>query len=55
MSVGTAGKALFNGDLPWYVIAGAGALVVFIGKSIAKVAGDALKEINDADEKEKKI
>lgn len=50
---GTAGKAIFGdgegpspSSLPWYVYAGIGAAVILAGQTIAKVATDAIKEID---------
>jgi uncharacterized membrane protein YdjX (TVP38/TMEM64 family) len=46
---GSAGKAFFSegGSLPWYVIAGGGAVIILAAQTLAKVAGDAIKAMED--------
>ena len=49
---GSAGKALFSAgmsSLPWYAYAGGGALLILFGNTVAKVATDVLKQMQDED------
>lgn len=50
---GSAGKALFSSDsisaLPWYAYAAGGALLLLFGNTVAKVATDALKQVEEED------
>lgn len=50
---GSAGKAFFSegGSVPWYVFAGAGALILFAGQTLARIAGDAIKAMEDEEQK----
>ena len=55
---GSAGKALLEhhgGSLPWYMYAGVGALIFLAGKTIAKVASDAVKQAQMEEEKEEQL
>jgi len=56
---GSAGKAFFSegGSVPWYVIAGVGGVIVLAAQTIAKIAGDAIKnmEEEEAADKAKKL
>jgi uncharacterized membrane protein YdjX (TVP38/TMEM64 family) len=44
---GSAGKAIFDRNVPWYVFALGAILLAFVGKTIAKIAGDAIKTIEE--------
>ena len=48
---GSAGKALFSSDsmssLPWYAYAAGGALVLLFGNTVATVASEALKRVEE--------
>ena len=45
---GEGGSGLGAGNLPWYAYAAAIAVVVFVGQTIAKIASDAIKDIESA-------
>lgn len=46
---GSAGKTFFSegGTLPWYAVAGVGALLLFAAQTLAKIAGEAIKEMEE--------
>lgn len=49
---GSVGKALFTEGglgLPWYAYAGGGALIIYFAQTIAKIASETIKEIEDED------
>lgn len=50
---GSAGKAFFTdgGSLPWYVFVVAGAAIILAAQTLARVAGDAIKSIEEENSK----
>ena len=54
---GSAGKAFFaeGGSLPWYIFAGAGSVIIVAAQTLAKVAGDAIKSIEDENNAKKPL
>lgn len=46
---GSVGKAFFadGGTLPWYVFGAGGLVIILAAQTLAKVAGDAIKAIED--------
>ena len=54
---GSVGKAVFADgiSLPWYAYAGGGLLLAYFGKTVAKVATDAIKDIEKQQALEKKM
>lgn len=50
---GTAGKDLLSTageNLPWYAYAIGGSIIIFLGKFIATIASDAIKELEEAEQ-----
>lgn len=52
---GSAGKQFFSdgGSVPWYLLVGAGGLIIFAAQTLAKIAGDAIKAMEDENSKSK--